>query len=312
MDNPDLNIQLLEQLPPWYREILDYQEICQTEQAQFDNLAAEINAVADNFFFQTMDESAISMWESILQIIPNPSEESLDFRRFRVLNRVSTRPPYTIAFLYQKLDEIIGTDQWRVTVDYPNYTLYIETSAKNKLWSGELSITIGKIKPAHIAYIPTPLVEAGMNLSEVISKASTRWNYRLGNWALGSAPFCTIYDEEVIKLAETPSIQQLLLSKTANFVAGAVAGARLNGSVVIDNINKSVDGNVLTVTYRVLTSQVSEITSVELLDADGNPLTQISAYVAIGNDGTLMKHVIRVDDDNFDIASIIDSWGERY
>ena len=133
MNNPDLNIDLLEQLPPWYREVLDYQEICRTEQQEFDALAQEITSVGDNFFFQTMNLSAVEMWENIFGIVPNPETEDLAFRRFRILNRVSSRPPYTMAFLSQKLDEIIGPGNWTVRMDYANYTLYIESSAENQL-----------------------------------------------------------------------------------------------------------------------------------------------------------------------------------
>ena len=97
----DLDRDLLSLLPPWYREILDYQEICQTEEAQLDALAAEITGVADNFFFQTMDAAAVSQWEQIFGIVPNLSTEDLSFRRARLLNRISTRPPYTLGFLYQ-------------------------------------------------------------------------------------------------------------------------------------------------------------------------------------------------------------------
>ena len=107
--NPiELDTSLLSLLPPWYREVLDYQQICLTEQQQFEALAEEIVGVADNFFFQTMDERAVGMWEQVFRIVPNPQVESLAFRRTRVLNRISTRPPYTLGFLYQKLDELIA------------------------------------------------------------------------------------------------------------------------------------------------------------------------------------------------------------
>lgn len=125
MNRLELDRDLLALLPPWYREILDYQEICQTEKAQFDALAAEITGVADNFFFQTMDEGAVSMWEQIFDIVPDLDTESLGFRRVRVLNRVSTRPPFTLGFLYQKLDELIGAGAWTVRVGLPElYHLY--------------------------------------------------------------------------------------------------------------------------------------------------------------------------------------------
>lgn len=47
----DLDVQLLEQLPPWYQNILDYQKLCSTEQEQFEALAAAITQVADQFLF---------------------------------------------------------------------------------------------------------------------------------------------------------------------------------------------------------------------------------------------------------------------
>ena len=40
--NPiELDTNLLSLLPPWYREVLDYQQICLTEQQQFEALAEE-------------------------------------------------------------------------------------------------------------------------------------------------------------------------------------------------------------------------------------------------------------------------------
>lgn len=48
---PQLDTNLLEQLPDWYAQILDYQELCLAEQPSFDAVADEIIAVADNFFF---------------------------------------------------------------------------------------------------------------------------------------------------------------------------------------------------------------------------------------------------------------------
>lgn len=295
MNIPDLDISLLAQLPPWYREVLDYQEIMQTEQESFDLLAQEINAVGDNLFFQTMDSSSVAMWESVFGIIANPTTETLDFRRIRILNRISTKPPYTMAFLRQKLDELIGPGNWTVTMDYPNYTLYVESSAKNQQYATEVAITIGKIKPAHIVYINEPLITNGIQVSEEIDLSATRWNYRLnGSWALNGTPFRTIYSEEVIKLPSTPSIQPLLLSGVAGFVSGDVVSARINGSIVISALTKSVSGSTLTVTYDVSAAQTGQITSVELLDANGGVLTSTSVYVPVNADGVIMKHTIPV------------------
>lgn len=292
--NPiELDADLLALLPPWYREVLDYQELCRTETAQFEALADEIIGVADNFFFQTMDEGAVSMWEQVFQIVPNPSTESLDFRRARVLNRITTRPPYTLGFLYQKLDELIGPGEWTVTVDYPNYTLYIESAAQNQNYATELAFTINRIKPAHIVWVNSPFVRTGLLLSETISSAQRTYNYKLGSWELGLLPFATDGPEGVIKMPETPSIQQALLTGVANFVSGDVASARVNGTIPIADLAKSVEGAELTVTYTVLPSQTTEITSLELLDGEGNVLTSSTVYIPVTTN-VVMKHIIPV------------------
>lgn len=292
--NPiELDTELCQQLPPWYREILDYQQICQTETAQFEALGQEITSVADNFFFQTMGLGGVEMWEKIFGIVPNPQTEDLEFRRYRVLNRITTKPPYTLGFLYQKLDELIGPGMWEVTVDYPNYTLYIESSAQNQNYATEVAFTINRIKPAHIVYVNTPFIQAGLLLSEQIETAVRTYNYRLGSWALGQLPFATDGEEEVIKLPETPSIQTALLTGVADFVSGDVASARINGSISITALSKSVEGSTLTITYTVTPEQTQEITSVELLDADGTVLTSSNVYVPV-QASIVMRHTIPV------------------
>lgn len=296
MNNLELEYLPCEHLPPWYREVLDYQQMCQTIGAQFALLAEEINRVADNFFLQTMDLETVQMWEGIFRIVANPATESLQFRRDRIINRISMRPPFTLRFLYQKLDELIGPGLWSVTVDYPNYALYIESNVDGQGYSQELIYTINHIKPAHITFINSPVAMSGIVLSERVSEISYTWNYVLnGQWLLGQEPFADEEEVQVIKLPQTPSIQSALLTGIADFVSGDVAAARLNGSIMVENINKSVSGSTLTITYQVTQAMTTEITQVELLSADGTVLTSMAAYVPV-TETAVIKHVIPVQE----------------
>ena len=284
---------MLSLLPPWYREILDYQQICQTEQEKMGAVARAIQSIADNFFFQTMDTSAVSMWEQVLGIVPNPQTETLDFRRARVINRLSARPPFTLWFLEQKLDELIGPGQWTVNVDYPNYTLYIRSAAQNQSYTTEMTFTINRIKPAHIVYVNTPYVESGLLLSESISLTQRTFNYLLGSWNLGELPFSTDNPQGVIKTPDTTSVQPTLLTGVANFVSAGVASALINGTVSVTELTKSVSGSILTVQYTVPAGNLTEITTVALLDAKGNTLTNSTVYIPISG-ATLLEHTIPV------------------
>ena len=110
---------------------------------------------------------------------------------------------------------------------------------------------------------------------------------------MGQLPFASDEDSEVVKMPEVPSIQTALLTGVANFVSGDVASARINGTISISALTKSVSGNTLTITYTVTSSQTTEVTQAELLDADGNVLTSSNIYVPI-TDTAVIKHTIPV------------------
>lgn len=292
----EVNSNIIDYLPYWFRDIIEYQEICETESEQLSALADEMHAVADNFFFQTMDESAVNMWEQVLGIVPNPQTEDLDFRRFRVLNRLTTKPPFTLGFLYQKLDELIGPGLWTVTVDYPNYTLYIESSSKNQNYFTEVAYTINKIKPAHIVFVNKPLTITGITVDESVELTDLQWNYILdGTWLLGEKPFVTRNVLEVITTPAQDTVQTALLNATAESVINTVASARVNGTVAISTLTKETDGNTAVIQYTVTEAQAATVTQLELLDSSGNVLTTSTVYVPIDGEA-VFTHKIPVEE----------------
>lgn len=287
-----LNSDIMEYLPDWFRKIIEYQQIMAAESDKLAALADEINGVADNFFFQTMGEDAVAMWEHIFSIVSDPATETLAFRRQRVLNRISTRPPFTMEFLYQKLDQIIGPGAWAVTMDYPNYTLYIEATVENQQWATEVSYTINGIKPAHIVYINRPLVSDSLSLGHALSLGEIVWNYRLGSWGLGEKPFTSTQEKGVVTIPAN-SIQAQLLTDTAGFVVEDVASAKINGTKTITALTKYTDGDTACIQYTVKPADTSAVTSLALLDSTGNVLVSSPVYVAIADD-TIFLHKIKV------------------
>lgn len=276
--------------PEWFRKILDFQALCQTEGEELRVMAEAMDQVRQNLYVQTMDEGATAEWESIFRIVANPAVESLDFRRDRVLNRLSMRPPFTLTYLYQRLDALFGPGNWEVEMDYPNYTLYIEAAVEDQQYFSELSATMDIVKPCHIVYISRPRVSATLLLSEEIALTQGRYNYRLGSWALGQLPFRSQDKEEIIKMATQPSIQPAFLNQTAAFVADDVQAVRINGTLLISTLSHSSSENVGMVGYTVLKAQVQEVTLIELLDAAGAVLASSTVYVPINEDKVAFRH----------------------
>lgn len=291
----DLDTELLALLPPWYREVLDYRQICNAEAGRFAALAESVKAVGNNFYFQTMNEAAVQEWEQIFAIVADPNTENLAFRRARLLNRMGIKPPFTRPFLYQKLDELIGPGQWTVEMDYADYTLYIECAADNQEWAIEIAYMLGRIKPAHIVYINRPYVADAIQLAEEVRLLRRRYNYRLGAWGLGSLPFSQEEFAGVIKMASTPSITAGLLAGVAGFVADDVAAVVLNGTIVITDLTKEQEANILTVSYAVTAAQTAAINSIALQDKEGNILTQATVYVPV-TEQVMLKHNIAVNE----------------
>lgn len=291
MNEYKLDSDLLALLPPWYRRILDYQQICETEQTEFETIYNTLNVVNQNLFLQTMDEGAVSEWEKIFGITADPETETLDFRRARIINRLSMQPPYTLGFLYQKLDELIGKGRWEVNVDYPNYTLYIKSSAIDQSYAIEVAYTVNHIKPAHIVYINQPFLSEGLLLDESVNLTQLVYNYKLGAWELGVNPFVSEQDKGVIVLPEQRTVQTALLTDTANFVESDITSVRINGTTTISDITKSVSGSIVTVEYTVNSAQAQTVTQIELLNSGGNVLTSASVYVPITDPATFTHSI---------------------
>lgn len=291
------NLRLIDLLPPWYADVLDYQAICEAEQPMFDGIQAAAAQMLLNMGWLTMDIDAVKLWESALQIMPDPTIESLDFRRFRILNRISTKPPYTKRFLEQKLDKMIGAGLWGLDIDYANYTIYIESNAQDQAYSQEVEFTVNHIKPAHIAYVHRGVIIKDILVNEgIVAGEWGDWNYKLGSWQLGLLPFREIVNEEVLKTASQTSVQPAMLNLLAGYTSDDVVSARINGTVNITDITKSVSANTLTVTYDVLPAQASEVTSAELLAEDGTVLFSATGiYMAI-TDQVNIKHTINIEE----------------
>jgi len=250
--------------------------------------------VHKNLFVRTMDEATTAGWEAIFRIVPNPVTETLAFRRDRILNRLSMHPPFTLTFLYQRLDALFGPGNWEVEVDYPNYTLYIEAAVEDQQYFSEMSVTMDIIKPCHIVYISRPRVAASFLVSESITRTIGSYNYILGSWALGRLPFFSGDDEEVVKMAAQPSIQQAFLDQAADFVAGDIKSVRINGAILIAALSKSTVGSVASVGYRVQRTQTQEVNLIELLDGAGTVLTTSAVHVPIEEETVAFRHAFIV------------------
>ena len=281
-----------ELFPSVYNEVLEISVLSETDDVLLDHALAKLERAQLNQFILTADEETISVYEKMFSILANPTTETLQFRRERILNRMSLQPPFTMRWLQNKLDEIIGVGKWNAYVDYANRTLYIESFVVNQQWFNELRITINRIKPCNLVFVNKPLIMADVVANETIVSATQHYNYILGQWQLGQEPFATTDPEEVIKLPIAKSINPNLLADIASFSATDVVAVRLNGSVKLSNFTtKAGQGATTIVEYEVKPAQASEITQIELLGTGDRVLTASAVYIPV-TEAVICKHSI--------------------
>ena len=281
-----------ELFPSVYNGVLEISVLSETDDVLLDQSLAKLERAQLNQFILTADEETISVYEKMFSILANPTTETLQFRRERILNRMSLQPPFTMRWLQNKLDEIIGVGKWNAYVDYANRTLYIESFVVNQQWFNELRITINRIKPCNLVFVNKPLIMADVVANETIVSATQHYNYILGQWQLGQEPFATTDPEEVIKLPSVNSINPNLLADVASFSATDVVAVRLNGSVKLsDFTTKAGQGTTTIVEYEVKPAQASEITQIELLGTGDRVLTASSVYIPV-TETVICKHAI--------------------
>ena len=281
-----------ELFPSVYNGVLEISALSEADDVLLDRALAKLERAQLNQFILTADEETISVYEKMFSILANPTTETLQFRRERILNRMSLQPPFTMRWLQNKLDGIIGVGKWNAYVDYANRTLYIESFVVNQQWFNELRITINRIKPCNLVFVNKPLIMADVVANETIVSATQHYNYILGQWQLGQGPFATTDSEEVIKLPSVNSINPNLLADVASFSATDVVAVRLNGSVKLSNFTtKAGQGTTTIVEYEVKPAQASEITQIELLGTGDRVLTASSVYIPV-TEAVICKHSI--------------------
>ena len=281
-------------VPHIYKDVVEMDDIMNTEESIMSIVRKEMAAAFANTFVLTSDESGVIMFEKMLNITAKHQTEDLEFRRERVLNRLSMSPPFTFNFLKQKLNEIIGVGAWTAYIDYNTYTLYVESSATDQNWYSEVEFTINRIKPCNLVFVNVPYTAEYIQLNETISYDTFNWRYRLGSWRLGQYPFATLDGGGTIKMPEIKSIQNSLLSSVAGAVVNTITAVLINDSIKITDFKlKSATDNVVSLEYSVTPQMASIMTNIKLLGPGDSVLTQVAVYVPI-TQTIVSKHLITV------------------
>lgn len=139
---------LQEQLPDYFKPVLDYQEIVKMFGSAFATALSNAAQISANIYIQTADEPTIAWWESVLGL-ETQFGDTLDFRRSRVLQKISQIVPFSIGFLNANLTLLFGSN-YLLQVDPVACTLDVQVTSDRYGAVNLLYDLLWDVVPAHL------------------------------------------------------------------------------------------------------------------------------------------------------------------
>ncbi|APO43350.1 phage portal protein [Paenibacillus xylanexedens] len=191
--------RLQEYLPSYYLDSKQMSTLLMAQEIELDNIAAGVLRQRNDMFIMTASSTAVRRREKMLRIQADPATESLDFRRRRIINRQSTKPPFTHRWLQSQLDRLLGPGLAVVSVNPAEFLLLVTTNIENANLFREVQHTIQTVKPANMVYQQNTSLRHRIGVKHTTTKRDVSWNYKLdGSWKLGEKPFATLGPEVML------------------------------------------------------------------------------------------------------------------
>lgn len=128
-------MNLIKYMPPFLKEVREFKEIFGAEDIQIEKLNNQINSMLREVIVKTAEDYGLRRYEKIYGI--TRTAETLEARRMAILLKMNNRVAYTYKWLIQTLNEAIGAENYKITTDFNNYKMNIE-SALNYTEAAEL------------------------------------------------------------------------------------------------------------------------------------------------------------------------------
>ncbi len=137
----------------YYANFVDIKELVSTENALFNELISAVDEVVIDQHVQTAEDRGLKYYEEMFNIIVNPEEDSIEFRRQRVLNRFYNPVPFTEKALRLKLDSLLSDEGYELEVDTDEYTLTVTLKLGLRNMWNEVEKTLISTLPSNLLLI---------------------------------------------------------------------------------------------------------------------------------------------------------------
>lgn len=156
--------QLISYLPTFAQIIRENIAIFSAEQSEIDDIWQFKSEILNSFFISTAYEYGVERYESIMDILPTPTE-TLEQRKFNILVKLNEQLPYTMKSLAVQLEELCGVDGYQLILDAENYTLEVKIAISVVSNFDAVCEMIAEVIPCNLISIISLMYEQYSNLT---------------------------------------------------------------------------------------------------------------------------------------------------
>lgn len=122
-------MKLSNYMPKLYKNNVEMTNIIYSEEEELENgLKNDINSLFNNEFVITATEDGIKRYEDLLGIPLDENKDNIEYRRARILSKLSTSGVLTYKWLENNLINLVGKNNYQINLDNLNYLLNINIS----------------------------------------------------------------------------------------------------------------------------------------------------------------------------------------
>lgn len=143
------NVEIRGRFPRVYDHFIEIDDLSFSEQKLFEAGQLEYLALHNNQWVITANIEGVQQYEKMFDLLPSASD-SLSLRKERIINKLSTAPPYTFRYLKQRLDLLVGAGDYTIIL-IPNdrhITFIFHIGERGKL--DEIIKMLVEILPANL------------------------------------------------------------------------------------------------------------------------------------------------------------------
>lgn len=136
--------------PDIYEENETMLEVYKQENLEIDEFELMIARVFLNNFVKTCNEEGIKRFEKIFKILADEINESLEYRKARIINKFTSQLPYTKIFLQQMLEGIFGIGMYEINILNNIYKIKINVETSIQGLADQTFKDLREIIPANL------------------------------------------------------------------------------------------------------------------------------------------------------------------